>query len=116
MPALYNCLKCGQPTHVAPICTKCEIEMKMEQFKIPPAGSSYTLQGFDPVNHPSHYKTGGIETISFIRAKLTKDEFIGYCMGNVLKYTTRYKHKNGVEDLNKAKVYLQWAVERMSEE
>lgn len=43
MPALYNCLKCGQPTHVAPICTKCEIEMKMEPFKVPPAGKPYPI-------------------------------------------------------------------------
>ncbi|MFN9911697.1 MAG: DUF3310 domain-containing protein, partial [Pirellulaceae bacterium] len=39
----------------------------------------------DLVNHPPHYKAGGIETIDFIEAKLTREEFIGYLKGNALK-------------------------------
>ncbi len=64
----------------------------------------------DPVNHPAHYTSGGIETIEFIRAKLTPEEFVGYCKGNVLKYVSRANLKGGVEDLSKATVYLGWAV------
>lgn len=67
----------------------------------------------DPVIKPDHYQRGGIETKDYIKAKLTKEEFIGYCMGNVLKYTSRYKDKGGVQDLGKAKVYLEWAIEEM---
>lgn len=67
----------------------------------------------DKVHSPSHYCVGGIETIDYIRAKLSKEAFVGYCMGNVMKYTSRYDHKGGVEDLNKAKVYLEWAIEEM---
>lgn len=60
----------------------------------------------DMVNHPNHYTVGGIETIDFIQAKLSPEAFEGYLAGNILKYMTRYNHKNGVEDLKKAQWYL----------
>lgn len=56
----------------------------------------------DPVNHPAHYKVGGIETIDFIEAKK-----LGYNLGNVVKYITRADHKgNRKQDLEKALWYL----------
>ena len=61
----------------------------------------------DPVNHPAHYKVGGIETIDFIEAKS-----LGYNLGNVVKYITRADHKgNKLEDLRKAQWYLTRAIE-----
>lgn len=63
----------------------------------------------DAVNRPSHYTHGGIETIAFIRAKLTPEEFEGYCKGNVLKYVARATHKGGIEDLRKAGKYIEFA-------
>jgi len=65
----------------------------------------------DNVNHPSHYTAGEIEVITYIRDKLTSEEFIGYCLGNSLKYISRWHHKGGTEDLEKAQVYLGWAIE-----
>jgi len=59
----------------------------------------------DKIN-PDHYKTGGIETIDYIQAKLTQDQFKGYLMGNVIKYLSRHEQKNGREDLSKARWYL----------
>ena len=60
----------------------------------------------DPIN-PSHYRQNGeIECIDAIRAALDEDGFRSYCVGNVLKYSWRYRHKNGVEDLRKANWYL----------
>lgn len=57
----------------------------------------------DPVNHPAHYTTGGVETIDFIEAKK-----LNYNLGNVVKYITRADHKgNRIEDLRKAKWYLE---------
>ncbi len=64
----------------------------------------------DVVNHPSHYTSGGIETIDFIRAKLSADGFEGYLTGNIIKYLTRYNHKNGIEDLKKAEFYLKMLI------
>lgn len=56
----------------------------------------------DNVNHPAHYKVGGIETIDFIEAKQ-----LNYNLGNVVKYITRADHKgNNIEDLQKARWYL----------
>jgi predicted DNA-binding transcriptional regulator AlpA len=56
----------------------------------------------DVVNHPAHYKVGGIETIDFIEAKK-----LAYNLGNVVKYITRAEHKgNRKEDLLKAQWYL----------
>jgi hypothetical protein len=65
----------------------------------------------DNVLHPAHY-AGEIETIDFIRDKLTADGFRAYCIGNVMKYISRYEKKGApLEDLQKAQVYLGWAVE-----
>jgi hypothetical protein len=56
----------------------------------------------DPVNHPYHYKVGGIETIDFIEAK-----DLNYNMGNAVKYISRADHKgNKKQDLEKAVWYL----------
>jgi len=61
----------------------------------------------DMVNHPPHYTDGGIETIDYIQAKLTPEEFRGYCLGNSLKYVSRAGMKgNFAEDLSKARWYL----------
>ena len=59
----------------------------------------------DLVNHPPHYTQGGIECIDAIRASMSKEQFLGYCKGNSLKYQWRYEAKGGVEDLKKAKWY-----------
>lgn len=47
----------------------------------------------DAIN-PDHYKVGGIETIDYMKAKMTNEEFIGYLKGNILKYTSRIGHKD----------------------
>lgn len=58
----------------------------------------------DPVNHPPHYRDGGIETIDFIEAK-----DLNYRLGNVVKYVSRAGKKSSdpVQDLEKALWYLQ---------
>ena len=43
----------------------------------------------DMVNHPAHYTSGGIETIQYIKAKLSPEEYVGYLRGNIVKYTSR---------------------------
>lgn len=71
----------------------------------------------DPVNHPKHYG-GKYETIDVIRDILEEetDARIGYYMGNVIKYISRYRKKGEpLQDLQKAQVYLGWAIKRMEE-
>ena len=65
----------------------------------------------DNVNHPSHYTQGGIECIEAIKASLGTYAFCDYCKGNVIKYLWRWKNKGGVEDIQKAQVYLGWMLD-----
>lgn len=58
------------------------------------------LTSDDPISPPL-YDIGGISTYDFIKAK-----DLNYTAGQVIKYISRYKHKNGLEDLKKAKWYL----------
>lgn len=60
------------------------------------------------VNHPAHYNQGGTETIDIIAevAQNASDGFSGFLVGNIIKYICRYNAKNGVEDLEKARWYL----------
>ena len=61
----------------------------------------------DAVNSPEHYNMLDIEAINLIEMSMTKEEFLGYLKGNVLKYIIRYKHKGKAgEDLDKGKWYL----------
>ena len=64
----------------------------------------------DSIN-PNHYVFGGIETIEYLKAKMTAEEYRGFLKGNVLKYVSRESEKNGLEDLKKAKWYLDKMIE-----
>lgn len=72
------------------------------------ANNSSIKQSVDYINHPPHYQTSsGLETIDVIEA-FTED-LIGAeatNTGNVIKYICRWKNKNGLEDLKKARWYL----------
>jgi len=61
----------------------------------------------DDVNHPVHYNNGKVECIEAIEAMLSPTEFEGYVRGNVIKYVWRFKYKDGLKDLKKAKWYLE---------
>ena len=88
-----------QSHRVHPVTGKILMQASERLVKIPITMEEPTP---DPVNHPAHYKYGGIETIDFIEAK----EF-GYNLGNVVKYITRADHKGSrKEDLLKAQWYL----------
>lgn len=66
----------------------------------------------DPVNHPDHYTAGGLEVIDILQAKLSSDEFEGFLKGNILKYVLRARHKNGLQDLQKAQWYLNRLIQK----
>lgn len=75
-----------------------------------------TTESNDMVNHPNHYCHGGIECIKAIEASMPPEGFQDYCKGNVLKYIWRWRDKAGVEDLKKARVYLNWMIESAEKE
>jgi hypothetical protein len=61
----------------------------------------------------THYDKG-IETISFIKAKLTQEQYQGYLLGNCLKYLSRLNYKDSAKsDAEKALQYLIWLNEEM---
>lgn len=72
----------------------------------------------DKVNHPSHYQSeAGLEVIDVIDA-FTADlaGVEAFDTGNIIKYICRWPHKNGLEDLEKAKWYLEDLIEHVKTE
>jgi len=67
----------------------------------------------DQVNSPAHYTAGGIETIDYMRAKASPEEFRGYLRLNALKYLSRAGLKgDAATDLKKAA----WYINRLTED
>jgi hypothetical protein len=76
----------------------------------PDDNPNYLVRQVDVVNHPAHYKVGGIEVIDFIESKN-----FSYNLGNVIKYVSRADHKgNKLEDLKKAQWYLTREINNLS--
>jgi len=68
----------------------------------------------DPINSPQHYTAGGIETIDFMKAKASRDEYLGYLRLTVLKYLSRGPYKsNDLEDYKKARWFLNKLIEEI---
>lgn len=58
---------------------------------------------------PTHYNQFNIQPITFIMANN-----LSFSQGNAIKYICRYQNKNGIEDLKKAKQYIDFMIEEMS--
>jgi len=114
------CMNCINYDGLRRVCCSPE-----KVFKLTADGRITSCTGFseverpvtvsDKVNHPSHYQ-GNIEVIDYIRDKLTPAGFTEYCCGNVMKYISRWRKKDGVQDLKKARVYLDWMIESAEKE
>ena len=65
---------------------------------------------------PDYYKAEGVETIDYLHAFLTEDEFNGFCKGNIIKYVSRANRKNGLEDIRKARDYISYLITNMKGE
>lgn len=70
----------------------------------------------DPVNHPAHYTSGGIECIDAMQAAFGDEAVKDFCLCNAFKYLWRHRSKNGVEDLKKARWYLNRLIREMEVE
>ncbi|EAA0127334.1 DUF3310 domain-containing protein [Listeria monocytogenes] len=91
--------------------TKCHDDAANAMKALSAGGVSVKNENTDNVNNPSHYTAGGIETLDYIKAKVK--DYPSYVAGNILKYVSRYEHKNGIEDLKKAQFYLNDLIEWM---
>ena len=70
----------------------------------------------DMVNHPQHYTQGGIECIDALKAATVGKRGIeAVCVANVIKYLWRYEEKNGIEDVRKAKWYIERLLSELEE-
>lgn len=70
--------------------------------------------GKEKVVHPAHYNAGKFETIEVIKDVV--ESYDSFAIGNVIKYVSRYKNKNGIEDLKKARFYLNDLIETLESE
>lgn len=71
---------------------------------------------FDTVTKPEHYNQGGIECIDAIKASMSREEYLGFLKGQVIKYLWRYRHKgNPEQDLRKAEYYNTKLIDEIKE-
>jgi hypothetical protein len=69
---------------------------------------------YKDVKNQQHYAQT-VQPIEYMEITMTPEQFEGYLLGNVIKYISRYRHKNGLEDLRKAKVYIGWLVDHVAD-
>ena len=60
----------------------------------------------DVVNHPSHYETGNFECFDVMIETQGAEAVMDFCLCNAFKYLYRHKRKNGIEDVKKARWYI----------
>ena len=65
----------------------------------------------DIVNHPSHYESGKFECIEVMLETQGKEAVMNLCLGNAFKYLYRHNRKNGIEDILKARWYIEKYIE-----
>ena len=103
-----SCLTCKyyptKNTYLKDKCFSCTPLYTNYEFATEPTETALSVQeGGD------HYKSKAIQPVVYIHANK-----LGFCEGNVVKYITRYKEKNGIEDLKKAKHYIELLIEMES--
>ena len=70
----------------------------------------------DMVNHPAHYTQGNIECIDALKAAtVSKTGIEAVCTANAIKYLWRYEEKNGIEDVKKARWYIDRLIKELEE-
>jgi len=62
----------------------------------------------------AHYKNKEVQPWDAMESWMTPEAFQGFLTGNVIKYMARWKEKNGVEDLRKARHYLSKLIEEVT--
>ena len=78
-----------------------------DYFYVCPTCRLHDAEEKDNIN-PDHYGNSGIDVIDFCQANN-----LDFMQGNVIKYVFRYKNKNGLEDLEKAKEYIDRMIENL---
>lgn len=101
--------------------TQAELDAVLAEYRRE-ASEAYSTRAEDDSTpdaiNPDHYKVGGIETIDYMRAKSTPEEFEGYLRLSALKYLSRVGHKHGDHDAARAEEYRKalWFIDRLVQE
>ncbi|XOQ12603.1 MAG: DUF3310 domain-containing protein [Shouchella clausii] len=66
------------------------------------------------MNRPKHYEAD-VDPLAYMKMHMSAAGYEGFLIGNVIKYVTRYPKKNGLEDLKKARDYLNKTIELYEE-
>lgn len=107
-----NCTDCfesdGFPNwHWDSVDDECNACKSKSQILCEQCNKNETEQQFDTVKKPAHYNQGEIECIDAIKVAVSNLQGIdAVCTANAIKYLWRWKLKGGVEDLKKAKWYI----------
>lgn len=90
------------------MATKDSIKARLEAGIAKP-----NINQFEYVKTQSHYSDKPIQPIDYMKSVMSPPQMEGYLRGNVIKYISRYpdKHADGLEDIAKAQVYLNWLME-----
>lgn len=71
-------------------------------------GAEYKHRNPTPTPN-DYYKVGGIEVIDYVKAKLTPEQYKGYLIGNIYKYSGRCQYKGEYQkDVVKLAQYTNW--------
>ena len=84
----------------------CDLCHTPEYCSVHKCQNTIVVSALDKQVSGSHYKDKGIQPIVYIHAN-----DLGFCEGNVIKYVTRHKEKNGAADIKKAIHYLELLLE-----
>lgn len=114
-----NCNNCGRALGERTVCDDCTTtyNVNTDGFGTPthwiPMGEVK-----EAVHHPDHYQSStGLEVIDVIEAFTSDLSGVeAFDAGNVFKYLCRWKSKNGLEDLKKAKWYLEHLIKCIEKE
>lgn len=110
-----KCVNYREDTSKQPVPNHCDLYGALEKCEQTVLGDFIVetekyVNPEDKIHNPPHYTQGGIQPLDYIISnKMT------FCEGNIIKYVTRYKHKNGLEDLFKAKEYLDRLIKEVTE-
>ena len=108
-------------TLVWPLAVVYEVEKKIDQFmKKTKFNNEIQEDTHDSVEKPKHYMFNidgyDVQAIDIVRGLLTPEEFRGWIKGSYFTYLMRADRKNGIEDLEKAKTFLNWQIQLDNEE
>lgn len=118
--ALSNCNCCS--TSLQTLCKNKSFEQFTDDELIAAYSELCVLtkdkpcEAHDAVEHPAHYNQGGIECIDAIKAATVGKKGIeAVCAANAIKYLWRYEAKNGIEDVKKARWYIDRLIRELEE-